>query len=130
MKKLEKRKITIMAIMAIVAMVFIMILTTTVRADSIVDPITDPSRYDPTGGNVDNGRVAQMGSTIVGIIRTVGSVIALIALVILGLKYMLGSTAEKAKYKESMIPYIIGMVMLLASVNILNILYKIFFKIY
>lgn len=116
--------------MAIVAMVFIMILTTTVRADSIVDPITDPSRYDPTGGNVDNDRVAQMGSTIVGIIRTVGTVVALIALVILGLKYMLGSTAEKAKYKESMIPYVIGMVMLLASVNILNILYKIFFKIY
>lgn len=127
MKLGKREKITIIAI---IAMVFIMILTTTVQADSIVDPITDPSRYDPTGGSVDNGRVAQMGSTIVGIIRTVGSVVAIIALVILGLKYMLGSTAEKAKYKESMIPYIIGMVMLLASVNILNILYKVFFKIY
>lgn len=100
------------------------------KGSSIVDPITDPSKYDPTGGNVDNGRVAQIGGTIVGIIRTVGSVVALIALVILGLKYMMGSTADKSKYKESMIPYIIGIVMLVASVNILNILYKIFFNIY
>ena len=37
---------------------------------------------------------------------------------------------DKSKYKESMIPYIIGIVMLVASVNILNILYKIFFNIY
>ena len=44
---------------------------------------------------------------------------------IIGIKYMLGSVEEKAQYKKSLLPYIIGAVILFASVNLVQILYNV-----
>lgn len=44
---------------------------------------------------------------------------------LLGIKYMLGSTDEKASYKKSMLPYLIGSIMLFGAVNITGLLYDI-----
>jgi len=43
---------------------------------------------------------------------------------ILGLKYMLGSTEERASYKKSMIPYIVGAVLLFAAVSLTSLVEK------
>lgn len=37
---------------------------------------------------------------------------------ILGIKYMLGSTEQKATYKKSMLPYLVGAVLLFGGVSI------------
>ncbi len=123
---MKLQKSTKIAIILVIAIMAIMLFATLVEAAPITDPIENPGSYNPTQSNVETTKVAKIGGIIVGIIRTVGTVASIIMLIILGLKYMTGSTQDKAKYKESMIPYIVGMVMLVAVVNILGILYNIF----
>ncbi len=62
--------------------------------------------------------VAGIGNNILGIIRVVGTVIAVGVLMVIGIKYMMGSAEEKAEYKKTMLPYLIGAVILFAAVNI------------
>ena len=58
--------------------------------------------------NVDVGTISVIGNKIATILRNVGIVISVIILMILGLKYMMGSAEEKAEYKKTMIPYVVG----------------------
>lgn len=92
----------------------------------ITDPILNPSSYDPTNSSPSTHKTASIIGVLVGTVRVVGTVVAIVAIAILGIKYMLGSTENKAKYKETMVPYVIGVIMLVATVNILGMLYNIF----
>ena len=47
---------------------------------------------------------------------------SVVALMIIGVKYMLGSVEEKAEYKKTMRPYVIGALMLFGITNLLGIL--------
>ncbi len=90
---------------------------------SLVDPLTDPSAYDPRDNLGGNATFIKMGNSILGIIQTIGTLLAVVMLMSLGIKYMLGSTSEKAAYKQSMIPYLVGAIMLFTIPNIMKIVY-------
>ena len=60
---------------------------------------------------------------ILGYIQSIGSIISVIVLTIIGIKYMIGSVEEKAEYKKTLIPYFIGAVLLFAGANIVQIIY-------
>lgn len=68
--------------------------------------------------------VENFGGSILGIVQTVGTVIAVAILVVLGIKYVMGSAEEKASYKKSMIPYLIGAVLVFATTNIVGVLFS------
>ena len=53
-----------------------------------------------------------------------GSVVAVLILVVLGIKYMMGSTEEKAEYKKTLIPYIVGAALIFAASNIASMVYN------
>ena len=74
---------------------------------------------EDTGSNAATA-VGTVGGRILGTIRTVGTIAAIITLIILGIKYMMGSAEEKAEYKKTLMPYVIGAILVLASVNIVN----------
>lgn len=89
----------------------------------VAGPIDNPGSYipvDPGGGT----EIKNIGNTIIGAINVVGTVISVVALMLIGVRYMLGSVDDKAQYKETMIPYIIGAVLLFATTTVVNILYK------
>lgn len=65
------------------------------------------------------------GNIVLGIIRVVGTFIAVAVLMILGIKYMVGSTEERASYKATMLPYVIGSVLLFSAVNITSGIYNV-----
>lgn len=69
-------------------------------------------------------KVTDIGKKIVGIIQTVGSVAAVVVLVVLGIKYMIGSTEEKAEYKKTLIPYVIGAILIFAASNVASVVYN------
>jgi len=52
--------------------------------------------------------MAKVGGTIVQLVTNVGMILAIVVIAILGVKYMMGSTEEKAEYKKAMLPYLIG----------------------
>ena len=80
----------------------------------------DPSKKPISGTAVDE--ITGKANNIIGIITTVGIVISVITMIILGLKYMMGSVEEKAEYKKTMIPYIIGVVFIVAISTIVSII--------
>lgn len=62
--------------------------------------------------NKDKAKYAEgIGNTIFGIVRVVGIICSVAALMLLGIKYMLGSVEEKAEYKKTFIVYITGAVL-------------------
>ena len=77
-----------------------------------------------TDQTVTIGGMQGLANNIIGVIRAVGIIIAVVILLILGIKYMMGSAEEKADYKKSMIPYIVGAVLIFAGSTLVNIIYN------
>ena len=79
------------------------------------------------GGNssADTSTVVNLGATIVTIMQTIGIVVAVVVLLVLGIKYMMGSAEEKAEYKKTMIPYLVGAILIFASTTIVNVVYNV-----
>ena len=60
---------------------------------------------------------------VLGFVQILGSAIAVIMIVVLGIKYMVGSVEEKAEYKKTMIPYAVGAICIFAASNIAKMVY-------
>lgn len=88
-----------------------------------VDPNTVLNGLDGNG-NVQISDLTKVGNNIVTIIQVVGIVIAVIVLLIIGIKYMMGSASEKAEYKKTMIPYIVGAVLIFAGTSLVRVIYS------
>ena len=83
----------------------------------------DPSTI--TGTSTDGAsKITALGGKIVGIVQTVGSVVSVVILVVLGIRYMIGSTEEKAEYKKTLLPYVIGAVLIFAASNLASVVYN------
>ena len=67
--------------------------------------------------------IQNIGNQIVTIISTIGSIVSVIVLIILGIKYMMGSAEEKAEYKKTLLPYIIGAALVFAASAIAGIIF-------
>lgn len=63
----------------------------------------------------------RIGNSIIGTITVVASIISVISLIILGIKYMLGSVEERAEYKKVLWPYFVGAIMVFGITNIINL---------
>lgn len=71
--------------------------------------VSGPGAY--TGTRPTNTtEIDNLGNKVIGILQVLGSISAVVILMILGFKYMMGSAEDKADYKKSMIPYIVGAV--------------------
>ena len=68
--------------------------------------------------------VKSVGGKIVGIIQVVGTIISVAMIIVLGIKYMMGSAEEKAAYKSTLLPYFIGAVLIFAASNLSQIIYS------
>lgn len=88
-----------------------------------VDPNTVLNGLDGNG-NVQTNDLTKVGNNIVTIIQVVGIVIAVIVLLVIGIKYMMGSASEKAEYKKTMIPYIVGAVLIFAGTSLVRVIYS------
>lgn len=117
--------IKILAI-TLIAIITMSLMVINISNAGLVDPLERPDEYHP-GINIEvsNDRLIDKANTIINIMQIVGTVIAVISIMAIGLKYMFGSVAERATYKETMIPYLIGAIMLFSIVNIIKIFYEI-----
>ena len=74
--------------------------------------------------NPDLGKIETTGYSLIVTIRTVGILLSVIILMVLGIKYIMGSAEEKASYKKTMMPYIIGAVLVFAASTLAEVVYK------
>ena len=66
-----------------------------------------------------------LGKVIITAIRSVGIVVAVGGIIILGIKYMIGSLEEKVNYKKTMLPFVIGCILIFAITQIVALLYDV-----
>ena len=71
-------------------------------------------------------QITNVGNRIVGILQTVGVVLSVVVLIVLGIKYMMGRAEEKAEYKKTMIPYIVGAALIFAASAFAQVIYGFF----
>ena len=76
------------------------------------------------GTIIQSGSVEQAGQRVVTIISVIGSIISVVILIMLGIKYMGGSLEEKSQYKNAMLPYLIGAILVFAASQIAGIVYQ------
>ncbi len=114
------RKISKKIIVSIIILIIAIFLNNICYATA---PIINPDDYKPADTTGNNTQFIGLANVIVGTMRAVGTVIAVVALMVIGLRYMFGSLEERANYKETMVPYLIGAVMLFTIPNILGIIY-------
>ena len=91
----------------------------------------DP-RIDTNGQGVwyqDYGTALDMTDKIMQVMTIVGTVIAIAGIMVLGIKYMVGSVEQKAEYKKTMLPYFIGCFFIFAVPTIVSVIYSIVSKI-
>ncbi len=105
----------IVGIMILVVML-ILVMPTTIFANGTggIDAAGLAGELTGTASGVQED-VKNIGNQLVGIITTVGVVVAVIVLLVLGIKYMMGSASEKAEYKKTMIPYLVGAVLIFGA---------------
>ena len=101
----------------------IMLVTSIAGTVLAVDPNTVLNGLNGNG-NVQTNDLTKVGNNIVTIIQVVGIVIAVIVLLVIGIKYMMGSASEKAEYKKTMIPFIVGAVLILAGTSLVRVIYS------
>ena len=76
-------------------------------------------------GNVDGNAVNGMekvGGTIVAYVTNAAMVISIVMIAVLVVKYMLGSAEEKAEYKKSLVPLLIGAILVFGAAAIAKVI--------
>ena len=89
------------------------------------DPISNPDFYKPKENVAsENAEFIKMGSNIIATLRALGTLVMVVSLMVMGIRYMIASTADKALYKETMVPYLIGAIMVFTIPQIVGIIYE------
>lgn len=125
-----KKTIKIANIVLVIAMVMLM-LSNTVMATTT--PTTGESgsvggvidKLKPTYSAEGDQGLTSIGQQIINWISIIAIVIAVIVLLILGIKYMIGSASEKAEYKKTMIPYLVGAILIFGAGAIAQVIVNI-----
>ena len=111
-------KVAKIVLKVIIIMLFIIIMQKNLIFASAFDTDFD---IGSTGAILSSKRVTEK---MVGAFQVVGSVISVVALVIIGIRYMLSSVQEKAEMKGVLIYYIVGAILVFGTSNVLSIAYK------
>ncbi len=124
-------------VITIIMIVFTMLLsyTTIVHARPAPEDTMKPSASAGTinpddfkPGNLtdsDTATAFRSAGVIVNAIINVGLVISIVMFMVLGMKYMIGSIEERAEYKKTLMPMIIGTLMIFVSGKIVSVIWNI-----
>ena len=116
----------VLSVLVLVAMI-VSIAGTVVLAAGDTDVIT-PKNITKEGADpsITTGTIDKAGKNIVSILQAVGVVLSVVMLIVIGIKYMMGSAEEKAEYKKTLMPYIIGAALIFAASVFAQVAYDFF----
>lgn len=77
-----------------------------------------------TIGNEMRNEAAPIGNRVLGAMKVVGIFVSVAMTMVVGIKYMLSSVEEKAEYKKTAIAYFIGAVLIFATPQLIDFIYR------
>ena len=107
----------------IITTLFIVMMVISISVSSLA---LTPNQITGNTNATGTTEITNVGNSIVGILQVVGIVLSVVVLIIIGIKYMMGSAEEKAEYKKTMIPYIVGAALIFAASAFAQVIYKFF----
>ena len=114
-----RKQVKVIATILMVVTILATVGSVAFGASETISALSNPGTVSGASG------IQNLGKQIVGIIQIVGAVIAVVVLTVLGIKYMMGSAEEKAEYKKTMIPYVIGAILVFAATSIASVIVNI-----
>lgn len=118
-----KKTLKVLTVILLVVMM-ITISTSVLAANAnMINPGELENKVD-YGSN--NEGLMDTAGKVMGAIRNISIIAAVIILMVIGVKFMLGSTEEKAEYKKSLVPLIVGIVLVVAATSIASFIFGFF----
>ncbi len=109
-----------------IAIIAILVILTITSFTGIVNATIQPDDYKPSDlDQTDYYKPFKMAGVILNAITVTGVVVAVITVMLLGIKYMVGSVEEKAEYKKTMMPILVGMILLFCTSTIVSIIWNV-----
>ena len=86
----------------------------------------NPDSYKVTLGYNDATYIFNKGGQVLKILRNIAAIAAVVTISIIGVRYMVGSVEQRAEYKQTMMPVVVGCILVGGLAGILTIIQSIF----
>lgn len=113
-----KKSMKIVSVLMIAIMIIMS--TTPVFASNTANTTITPKGPEGTDD------ILKLAGKILGFLQWIALIGGVLIIAVLGIKYMMGSLEEKAEYKKSMIPLIVGIIVVMGATTIANLLVNTF----
>lgn len=106
-------------------LVVIMALTIVIMLDNVVfaSDLTQIAQQTQIGESLKT-EAAPVGNRVIKVMKIIGMIAAVMVLMLVGIKFMVGSVEEKAEYKQTAIIYIVGAILLFATPQLVDFIYN------
>jgi len=114
----------LLVVLIIIVMNIITFNTNMVKADTLEDVFAGGDSFIQAGKDktsIDEEKLKSTSSSIFNVLSVIGIIIAVFTSAILGIKFMIGSTEDKAQIKEALVPFIIGCIVIFGAFSIWKI---------
>lgn len=122
-------KKNIISLIAIVMLVLVSLSSQVYAADSIVNSGSDFLKLGKNEYNsnspIDEGALQNTSNDIYNIFFAIAVVIAIAVGMIIGIQFVMGSVDEKAKIKETLVPYVVGCVVIFSAFTLWKLVMEI-----
>ena len=122
-EKMKNKVIKIILLIFIVLIITNIICAIANKTQAISDVTEDLEFWEPDDDGTSTGLIDKVG-IIVTVVRVVGMAISVGTLSVIGIKFMLGSVEEKAQYKQTLLPWLIGAILVFAMTTAPTIIYN------
>jgi len=97
------------------------------RTGVSTDPLYGEFNYKDYNPSIPTNytKATEIAGNVLALVRNIGIAIAFISITLIGIKYILGSAEDKASYKKSMIPFVVGLVLFVAVTSLISVVYNI-----
>lgn len=113
--KSKTKKIIFVIIIFIFVLLF---LGTTIFAG---DRIRTEDYYHPLSLG-DATYIFKKGALVLNVLRIIAALVSVVVITILGIRYMVGSVEQKAEYKQTMVPVVVGCLLITSLSTILSLI--------
>ena len=126
-----KQLLKIIFIIITIFLVFNFLTYSKVEAASTLDDVLSKgddflNAADPNTNTIDEGDLQELSGFISGVLLSIAIGVTILSGVILGIKFVTQSIEDKAKIKESMVPWIIGILVSFGAFTIWEIAVNVF----
>lgn len=118
-------KILTVMLLAITLVMFFssnVLATSTSKASGLISNIEKAT--DNAEKSVDTSKFVSTAGKIIVLLRNFSIIAGVILIIVLGVKYMMGSVEQKSDYQKSFVPLVIGIILVIGATSIASFLFS------